>query len=155
MPIRRYRDTDAAATLAVFRRAVTVTAAADYAPDQIRAWAAADETEWGRRRAATHTLVAEVDGRVAGFTDVDDHGLVDMMFVDPGHARSGVATALLAAVVAHATATGLPELTTHASRTARPFFERHGFTVTERRHPVVRGVRLENFAMRRAIDPAG
>ena len=35
------------------------------------------------------------------------------------------------------------------SITARRFFEKMGFVVVEERHPVVRGVELTNYAMRR------
>jgi putative acetyltransferase len=42
---------------------------------------------------------------------------------------------------------------THASITARPFFEAHGFRVDEVRHPVRNGVTFENFAMSRPLGP--
>ena len=50
---------------------------------------------------------------------------------------------------------GAVELSTHASLTARPFFEAHGFAVVVEQHPVLRGVALTNFVMRRDLGPAG
>jgi len=154
MTIRAYTDDDAAGTLAVFLAAVTQTASADYTPEQISAWAGADERDlasWHAARAARATVVAVLDAEVVGFTDVDDAGYVDMMFVDPAVVRRGVASALLDHVAATAVGHGARELSTHASVTARPFFERRGFVVVEERRPVVRGVALTNYRMVRTL----
>jgi len=153
MRLRPFEPTDGPATLAIFRAAIRVTAAADYSPEQIEAWAGTDVTpeQWSAKRTATDTVVAEIDGRVAGFTDLDDSGHIDMLFVDPEQSRRGVATALLEWALTRARDLGIAEVNTHASLTARPFFEHHGFTVTRRQHPVIRGVEMTNFAMRRAV----
>ncbi len=151
--IRPYADHDGRPTLDVFLAAVRVTAAADYTPEQVAAWApdGIDERAWGARRAALHTVVAESDGRVVGFTDVDADGYVDMMFVDPSVGRAGVGSALLAWAHDEAVRLGATALTTNASVTARPFFEAHGFVVEREQHPVRAGVALTNFAMRRVL----
>ncbi|WP_456846315.1 GNAT family N-acetyltransferase [Cellulomonas sp. P5_C6] len=153
MLVRPYTSDDAPATLDVFLRAVRVTASRDYSPEQIAAWApdVPDVDRWSARRAASRTCIASVGDRVVGFTDVDELGYVDMLFVDPDHGRQGVATALLDWVVATARDDGTPALTTNASVTARPFFEAHGFVVEREQHPVLRGVELVNFAMRRRL----
>ncbi|MCB7137304.1 GNAT family N-acetyltransferase [Cellulosimicrobium marinum] len=155
MHLRDYESADAAATLDVFRRAVRGTASRDYSPEQVRAWAPddVDVARWAARRAAARTQVAEHEGRVVGFTDVDAEGYVDMLFVDPGVVRQGVASALLGWVAATARSDGATELTTHASVTARPFFEARGFVVVAERRPVLRGVEMVNYAMRRPLDP--
>ena len=41
----------------------------------------------------------------------------------------------------------VPCYTVHASLTARPFFERRGYAVTQRQEVERRGVKLPNFAM--------
>ncbi len=157
MELRDYRPEDAGPTLAVFRRAVRTTAARDYTPEQVAAWAPddLDPVAWAERRARARTRVAVLadvlDGAVAGFTDVDAAGYVDMLFVDPAAARRGVATALLAWAEATARADGATELRTHASVTARPFFAAHGFVVEAEQHPVRRGVTLTNYRMRRPL----
>lgn len=155
--VRAWTDSDAQPTLDVFHRAVHGTARQDYSPEQLAAWAPGDVAleDWAARRRAAGTVVAEVDGLVVGFTDLDARGHVGMLYVDPSVARTGVASALLDHLVATARRRGLRQLSTHASRTARPFFERHGFVVVEERHPVRRGVALTNFGMRRALPGAG
>ncbi|TQK20582.1 GNAT family acetyltransferase [Microbacterium sp. SLBN-154] len=148
--IRPYRRGDAAATLAVFLDAVTVTAAADYSPEQIAAWARPEDrsvAEWDARRRSRNTYVALVDDEVAGFSDVSAAGYVDMMFVASRHAGGGVATALLAALEEEARALGATRLFADVSITARPFFARRGFTVQAEQRPVRAGVELVNFRM--------
>ena len=151
--IRPYSPADSGPTLALFRSAIRTTAAADYSPEQVAAWASddIDPAAWAARRSERNTVVADLDGRVVGFTDVDDTGYLDMMHVDPAVGRSGVGSALLAWAVEEATNAGADRLRTHASITARPFFEAHGFRVDEVRHPVRNGVVFENYAMSRAL----
>jgi putative acetyltransferase len=71
-----------------------------------------------------------IDGRVVGFTDLDDDGYVDMLFVDRDFGRQGVATSMQAVTLALARQRWTVALTTYASLTAKPLFERHGFVVT-------------------------
>jgi putative acetyltransferase len=146
--LRRYTPADAAATLRCFERAVRGTASRDYGPAQIEAWAAVDVGAWGQRRESVETWIAERDGRLVGFSDIDADGYIDMLFVDPDAGRTGVASALLTHLIS--LARDRPELTVHASITARPFFERHGFEVTAEQRVELRGSVLANYRMRRA-----
>ena len=152
MPVtlRPYRDTDADPTWRVFHTAVRVTAAADYTPEQLEAWSP-DEVNleaWGRRRAAAWTLVAVDGDRVVGLSDLTDDGVLDMMFVHPDAGGRGVGRQLVEAVLGEARRRGLTRVATHASRTARPAFERLGFVI-DRENPDnwTRGVRVPNFDM--------
>ena len=145
--IRLFAGQDAQATWQVFHAAVHQTAVRDYSAEQVTAWApdTVDLAAWRKRREQAHTLVAVVDGAVAGFADVTDAGLVDMLFVHPAHAGRGVARLLLEAVIDTARARGLTRLHTHASRTAQPVFERLGF-ITDRLNDSnwIRGQNLPN-----------
>jgi putative acetyltransferase len=152
--IRPYEHSDAAATLAVFISAVTETASADYTPEQVQAWAQPEHREvgtWHAAMLARSSIVATVGGELAGFSDVSPDGYVDMMFVSPPHQRRGVARQLLAHVEAHAHSEGIPALSADVSITARPFFERHGFTVEAEQHPVKAGVELTNYKIRKVL----
>lgn len=138
----------------VFQRAVRETARAHYSPVQVEDWAAEGEDldSWSAARAAAETHVAVVDGHIAGFVDLDDKGHIDMLFVDPDFGRQGVASALLAHVVALARQRGLPALTTFASLTSRPVFERGGFVITGERYFGEGDSATKTYAMRRVLD---
>jgi putative acetyltransferase len=152
--LRAYTAGDAQATSVIFLRAVRETARAHYSPEQVEAWAAnyGHLDSWAAARAAAHTQLAIVDGHVAGFTDLDDHGYIDMLFVDPDFGRHGVASALLASVVALARQRGLPALTTFASLTSRRVFERHGFVITGERYFGEGDHAAKTYAMRCLLD---
>lgn len=152
--IRRYGHADAAETLAIFLAALTETAAADYSPKQIRAWARPEARElsaWHAAMQERNSYVATLDGAPAGFSDVDSEGHIDMMFVAPRYLRRGVARQLIGYLEAHARQEQLTELTANVSITARPFFERSGFTVEGEYHPVTAGVQLTNFKMKKKL----
>jgi putative acetyltransferase len=84
-------------------------------------------------------------------SDLVDGRLLDMLYVDPSAGRRGIATALLTEIVSLARDAGAPEIETYASLIARPIFERHGFAVIEQRTPVVSGIAMTNFLMRRPL----
>jgi len=152
--IRPYGHADAADTLAIFLAAVTETAAADYSPEQIQAWArpeARDLPTWHASMQERNSYVATVDGAPAGFSDVNSAGYIDMLFVAPRYQRQGVARQLIGRVEAHARQAQLTELTADVSIAARPFFERYGFTVEVEQHPVMAGVPLTNYKMRKTL----
>lgn len=74
------------------------------------------------------TLVAEVDGQIAGFA-VLLGGELDGLFVEPVQWRRGIGTALVEAAVHEARRRGVSLVTVVASPEARAFYEKCGFAV--------------------------
>lgn len=151
--IRRYRESEAAALWEVFATSVRVLAAADYTPEQIAAWAADDRplSAWEERMRCIQPFVAEIDGSAVAYADVQADGYIDHFFVAPGVARQGVGSALMHRLHEEAAALELPRLYSHVSLTARPFFERWGFAVVEKRTVEVRSVTMHNFLMTKSL----
>jgi putative acetyltransferase len=151
--IRAYSAGDLASLIALFRAAVEQIAVRHYSPAQIRAWVATadDEARFASRRESHWTWVAEVHGRIAGFTELEPSGHVDMLYVHPDFQRRGVARALLRHVESSARALQLPLLYTEASITARPVFEALGFEVTLQQTVTVYGETMVNFRMRKPL----
>jgi putative acetyltransferase len=150
LTIRPYDDeADAVDTWRVFHAAVHRTAIRDYTPEQVGAWAPPiiDDAAWSRARSTSHTYVACLGDDVVGFSDFTDDGVLDMLFVHPDAAGRGAARALVTHVLAEAEAAGHHRLTTHASVTARPAFERLGFTVERAQSVERRGQTFRNFRM--------
>lgn len=148
--LRPYEQTDAAATAQLFQAAIRTTAARHYEPAQIDAWAGdvLDLGRWNHRRSVAWTTVAELDGAVVGFSDLTPDGELDMLFVHPDAGGRGIARQMVTAVVAEGRRRGLRSITTHASRAARPVFERLGFVVdAENSGNRLRGVAVPNFDM--------
>ncbi len=150
--IRRYMADDCDATIEIFLRAIREVASKDYGPAEIDAWAKVEDREaWATRRASRPAWIAEIDGRAAGFTDLEPDGHLDMMFVHPDFQGMGIASRLLQVVEAQARLWSLSRLFTEASVTARPFFERCGFVLLAQQSVEKRGQWLTNFRMEKRI----
>ncbi len=155
LSIRPYRPSDLDDVIAIFLAAIRETAARDYAPAQIDAWAQADRDGWQAARLSRPTWVAVAGDRPAGFSDLTPDGYLDMMFVHPGQQRRGVASALLRTVEQAAGDQGLDRIFTDSSITARPFFERRGFQLVAERTVEKRGQTFTNFRMSKPLPAHG
>ncbi|KQR74313.1 acetyltransferase [Burkholderia sp. Leaf177] len=151
--IRPYEASDLDAVIDVFLRAVRELASRDYDAAQIDAWAQVDRDLWARRRLDRPTWIAVVDREIAGFSDLERDGHIDMLFVHPRYRRMGVANALLDQVEHEALVQNLALIDTDASITARPFFEACGFELVRRQTVKVRGAQLVNFKMKKRLFP--
>jgi putative acetyltransferase len=110
-----------------------------------------DAEAWGEKIRSLHPFVAELDGDIAGYADLQPSGYIDHFFVSGENPRRGVGNALMAKLHESAQRQGIPVLTADVSLTAEPFFARHGFVVVERNLPIRRGVVLQNALMRKHL----
>ena len=154
MELRRYRSEDLPVLARLFGETVRRVNIRDYTRAQAEAWAAGEadllaRDDWFRR---LYTLVAVVDGRIAGYGNVDDTGYLDHLFVRWDCQGQGVATALCDALEARCRELGMDAVTVHASRTALPFFLRRGYAVEREQQVPVRGQVLTNYAMGKALN---
>lgn len=141
MTLRPYRSEDCPALAELFYNTVHTINARDYTPEQLDAWAdgRAELAAWDASFLAHTTLVAEMDGVIVGFADLEASGYLDRLYVHRDYQGRGVASALCDA---------LPQArVTHASLTARPFFEKRGWRVVREQQVERRGVLLTNFVM--------
>lgn len=151
--LRAYCDDDAAELLALFKDTVWRVNSCDYSPEQIAAWASdqIDLDEWKARFAGEFVVVAEFDKAIVGFAELDPSGHLDRFYVSADHQRRGVGRLLLEALIDEANRRGIPTLSTAASITARPFFERHGFSSVATQSVLCRGEKFVNFRMERQL----
>ena len=149
--IRAYTASDLNAVIDIFLAAIREVASKDYSPAEVEAWAQVDREGWNRARNSRPTWIAKVGSEVAGFTDLEPDGHLDMMFVHPAHQGRGVAHALFDAVETAARDLGLKVIFTEASITARPFFESCGFTVLASQLVEKRGQLLRNYRMAKVL----
>lgn len=147
MKIRRYEPGDLWQVTALFYDTVHTVNAADYSPEQLDAWAdgAPDLDRWNGSLLAHHSLVA-VEGRdlIVGFGDIDGTGYLDRLYVHKDRQGLGIATALCDRLER---AVDAPVITTHASITARPFFEGRGYRVLREQRVERHGVQMTNYVM--------
>lgn len=153
LSVRPYHPGDAAALSALYETSVRQLGARDYPEAQIEAWASVTpsaEALDGRMRDGRMRLVAVLN-EVAGFIDVEPDGHIDLLYVAPAAAGVGVARTLLETAEALAPLSGASRLYAEASETARPVFERLGFSVVARRDFELAGVPIHNWAVEKTL----
>src|SRR5438270_8948904 len=105
---------------AIFRASIEELTSDDYNEAQQAAWAAlADEDEFAARLAADLTLVALLQGEIAGFASLRGQDHIGMLYVDPQAAGQGVPTTLCDALEKLVGARRATKLCVNASDTAR------------------------------------
>lgn len=150
MILRQYTPADCDALVQLFYDTVHTVNSRDYTKEQIDVWAPKniDLARWNRTLLAHYTLVAMESGEIVGFGDIDETGYLDRLYVHKDCQRQGIATALCDALEATYGDT-LTTLCTHASVTARPFFEQRGYQVLSAQQVERQGILLKNFVMQK------
>ena len=154
LKLRPFRPEDADPCLRLFRDCVHRVNSRDYATDQIEAWASPsiDLEAWRVRFDDRLAYVAKEDSRIVGFTDMTREGHLDRLFVSADHQGRGIARRLVEILLRDAVDHSIEKITTDASITARPFFERMGFSVIREQSVECRGVWLTNYRMQRSLE---
>ena len=147
MEIRRYNKDDLSGVIRLFHDTVHLVNIRDYTKEQVDVWApdSIDVDKWSKTLCQHHTFVAVADSIIVGFGDIDDSGYLDRLYVHHDYQRQGVATKIceeLESTVAH----GMT-IRTHASITARPFFEKRGYEVVKEQFVERDGIFLKNYIM--------
>lgn len=81
---------------------------------------------------------------ILGFGDIDKTGYLDRLYVHKDYQRQGIASAICDELER---AVEVPVITTHASITAKGFFEKRGYTAVREQQVVRSGISLTNFVM--------
>lgn len=147
--IRNYRETDAKLLWDIFFHTVRRINIRDYTQEQVEAWAS-DEfniAAWKKRMAALTPFIAEIDGVVAGYADLQPDGLIDHFFCHHAYQGQGVGRSLMNHVLAVGQDRGVKRFYSYVSITALPFYEHFGFNVLQEQEIEIRGQKLKNFVM--------
>ena len=150
--IRRYKSGEEPALFEIYYSAIHLISSRDYSADQIDAWAPRDldAVVWEDKIRNINPFIAEINGELVGYADVQVNGYIDHFFVSGNHPRRGIGSLLMKRILKEADSLGLASLTSDVSRTAQPFFEIFGFVVVEQRVRELRGVVIPNALMRRS-----
>jgi putative acetyltransferase len=150
MIIREYKPTDCEDLVKLFYHTVHTINAKDYSQEQLKVWATdkIDLEVWNRSLSEHFTVVAVENNIIVGFGDIDNSGYLDRLYVHKDYQRRGVATIICDKLEQ---AVKVNKIITHASITAKPFFEQRGFKVVKE-HQVVRNrIALTNYVMEKQV----
>ncbi len=145
MMIREYQSTDCKELTELFWNTVHTVNAKDYTKEQLDVWATGqvDLQKWNHSLQEHFSMVAVDDGVIVGFGDIDETGYLDRLYVHTDYQGKGIATAMCNRLEWAVQ----KDIVTHASITARPFFEKRGYKVVKEQQVERQGIFLTNFVM--------
>jgi len=154
MLIREYKPDDCALLAQLFYNTVHAVNSKDYTKEQLDVWATGniDLSEWNCSFLEHTTLIAMCDDIIAGFADMSKDGYLDRLYVHKDYQGKGIATALINELERCAKEEQVVCFETYDSITARPFFEKRGYTMQAENIVVREGIALTNFRMTKAVS---
>lgn len=156
MKLRRFQASDADQIAQLFHDTIRTVNLGDYSEEQVKAWAPDDIyfRDWVAKCTTKHTLVAEYDGGViTGFAELDDDGHIDCFYCHKDYQGQGIGQILCNGIEKEAQNRGFARLFVEASITAKPFFQKMGFSIIEEQSVKNRGEQLTNFRMEKILSP--
>lgn len=145
MLIREYRSSDCKELTELFYNTVHTVNAKDYSGEQLNVWAPKqiDLEKWHQSFQGHYSVVAVDGNTITGFGDIDRTGYLDRLYVHSDRQRMGIATAICNRLEQVVSGT----IITHASITARPFFDKRGYVVVKEQQIERQGIYLINYVM--------
>lgn len=146
MLLRKYISSDCEEIAELFYQTVHGVNVKDYTKEQLDAWAngKVNLQAWNQSFLEHNTIVAVEDNIIVGFGDIDETGYLDRLYVHKDHQKEGIASAICDKLEQ---SVNVEKIITHASITARPFFEHRGYHVVRQQEVVRGGIVLINFVM--------
>lgn len=147
MYLRRYQSSDLDEIIRLFKETVKNVNSRDYTAAQIKAWTTSetDFKDWDRSLSEHYCVVAIEDGVPVGFGDISASGYLDRLYVHHQYQNLGIGTALCDELEKNIDGS----IETHASITAKSFFENRGYEVLKEQEVLRNGIHLKNFVMRK------
>lgn len=145
--IRDYVESDAESLWNLFFNTIRNINRRDYSQSQVEAWASDsyNPDSWVKRMNGISPFVAEIEGVIVGYTDLQQDGLIDHFFCHHHYQGKGVGRALMNHVMEIGHSRGLRRYYSEVSITARPFYEHLGFVVVEEKVVEMKGQNLKYY----------
>lgn len=153
MKIRNYISSDCKCLTELFYNTVHTVNAKDYTEEQLNVWAigTVDLDKWNQSLSERTTFIAveneNLNEIIVGFADMDETGYLDRLYVHKDYQGKGIATVLCDKLEDTINSN---TFTTHASITARPFFEKRGYHVVKEQQVERQGILLTNYVMKKS-----
>ncbi len=149
MKIRLFCRQDADQIAQLFHQTVREVNRRDYSSAQVKAWAPDDLyfRNWAEVCTQRFTYVADQAGVILGFGELEFDGHIDCFYCHKEYQNCGVGRKIYQAIERKGLEFGLERLFVEASVTAKPFFERMGFSVIREQQVSCRGETFINYAM--------
>ncbi|MFD1631180.1 GNAT family N-acetyltransferase [Pseudopedobacter beijingensis] len=154
LEIRQAENSDILAITQLFYETIQTINSKDYPQEEIDDWSSwhSAHEKWNTRIIEQYFIVAAFDSKIIGFASLATDGYLDLMFIHKNYQRQGIANQLLAELEKKAIAQNNQEIYSEVSITAKPFFEKQGFTVKHKQLKKSRERALENYYMVKQME---
>ena len=125
----------------------------DYTPEQIEAWISSvkNKERWIEVIEKQFVLLAIIENQITGFGTLKDGNYIDFFYIHKDFQRQGIADKILNELEIEAKKHHSKIITSDISITAKPFFEKKGFTAKAEQKNIRLGVELINFKMEKEL----
>ena len=150
MILRKYTSNDCIALTELFYNTVHHINRKDYTQYQCNVWATktVDLEQWNNSFLQHYCIVAEKNGVIVGFGDIDKTGYLDRLFVHYKYQHKKIASAICDELEK---AVNVTEIITYASITAKGFFEKRGYKVIKEQQVKKNCIFFQNYVMTKKI----
>ncbi|MEG0327726.1 MAG: GNAT family N-acetyltransferase [Erysipelothrix sp.] len=148
--MRHYRHDDLESVVNLFYDTVHSVNSQDYSQKQCDVWADGNPNldVWHRSLSQNCTLVVYDGMTLVGFGNCDDTGYLDRLFVHKNYQGHKIASRICDELESNCQYI----ITTHASITAQPFFEKRGYQVVSKNLVERNGIKLRNTFMKKTKE---
>jgi len=153
MKIRLFDKQDVEQIAKLFHDTIREVNINDYSINQVKAWAPDNIyfRDWVSVCSEKITYVADDNGTIAGFGELESDGHIDCFYCHKNYQRMGVGSKIYHAIEAKADELRIHRLYTEASITAQSFFLRMGFSIIKKQQVECRGESFINYAMEKHL----
>lgn len=150
--LRGYVESDLEEIAELFYNTVHSICNRDYTKEQLEVWATGkiDKETWHQSFWNHETMVAILENKIVGFGDLDG-AYIDRLYVHKDYQNIGIATEIVDKLEQLARDNKETIITVHASITARPFFEKRGYTIVKEQQVERQGIHLTNYVMEKNL----
>ncbi|BBA49687.1 putative acyltransferase [Fusobacterium varium] len=156
MILRKYKSDDCLKLLKLFYDTVRTVNKKDYNDEQLSVWAPDNYIEekyntWQKSLSENFTVIAEKNGDIVGFGDIEKNGYLNRLFVHKNYQSRGIASSIVKELENYAEKICIRTIITEASTTAKPFFEKIGYSLIKEQQVEKKGIFLTNYVMEKYI----
>jgi GNAT superfamily N-acetyltransferase len=152
MNVRRYKIGEEEEIWQLYHDTTRQINGKDYTQEQTKRWAP-DQVEagWNERVRNKNPFVAEHEGKIVGFAELDADGHIDRFYCHYQWQRRGAGKLLYQAIEHEAFRLGIKLLFLTSSVTAREFFLSRGFEIEKEESNLICGSPAPRFHMRKEL----
>lgn len=125
----------------------------DYNPDQINVWTSGvkNKQRWIDVIKTQFVLLAIIQDNIVGFGTLKEGNYIDLFYIHKDFQRQGIARKILNELELKARNQHSKNITSDISISAKPFFEKNGFTVKVEQKNIVSEVEIINYKMEKKL----